>query len=142
VYNTHAESGNNEGLRARQLMEILEAERSHGNLQAVIAGDLNTSFTSGALLRHFEDAAFANAIDEDRSPRPTSRGRIDPIDWVLAKGLSVREATIVETSWSVSDHRPVVAALDRVGSRDALPTLVSNPFDLDTALSSEVAASR
>jgi endonuclease/exonuclease/phosphatase family metal-dependent hydrolase len=131
VYNTHAESGNNDALRMRQLLEILEAERGHADVLKVIGGDLNTTFTSGDLMHEFESAGFVDAA-QSALPlrRPTSRGRTEPIDWVLGKGFSAGEARILETPWTVSDHRPVVASLHRIPSHHnvSMPPLNASVF--------------
>jgi endonuclease/exonuclease/phosphatase family metal-dependent hydrolase len=125
VYNTHAESGNNDALRMRQLLEILDAERSHADdLEAVIGGDLNTTFTSGDLMHQFERAGFVDAAGPGLRQRlATSRGRTEPIDWVLGKGFWVREVRILETPWTVSDHRPVLVSLHRIRSAHDLSML-------------------
>ena len=131
VYNTHAESGNNDALRMRQLLEILEAERGHADILKVIGGDLNTTFTSGDLMHQFERAGFVDAARSALPLRqPTSRGRTEPIDWVLGKGFSAGEARILETPWTVSDHRPVVASLHRIPSHHnvSMPPLNASVF--------------
>jgi endonuclease/exonuclease/phosphatase family metal-dependent hydrolase len=145
VYNTHAESGNNEAVRRRQLLEILEAQRREaGDLEeVVIGGDLNTSMTSGDLLQLFKRAGFTDAAKPRLGRRqPTSQDRTEPIDWLLARGFTLHDARVHETSWSVSDHRAVLVSLRRLQLRYAVPGLALDASDLDTVLAGSGLLSR
>lgn len=113
VYNTHIESGGNEGLKRRQVTEILAHQnRTAGGASPVlIAGDLNNGpIVRSRALRSFAAAQFDDALGDSTKRGPTSLGQRHPIDWIFIKNIGALSGRIVDAP-DASDHYPVVAAL-------------------------------
>lgn len=112
-YNTHIESGRNEGLQRQQIAEILESQARHATGRPVVIGG---DFNNGPILRssmfgYFSSAEFEDALGEMSQRGPTSFGQRDPIDWLFVKNVTPLRGRIVEVM-NASDHFPVIAALD------------------------------
>ena len=114
LYNTHIESGGNEGLQRRQVAEILLHQSRHGEPQVpvLIAGDFNNGpILHAAMFGYLNAAAFSDALGAAAQRGPTSFGQRHPIDWIFVKNLTPIRGRIVDAA-DASDHSPVMAALD------------------------------
>ena len=116
VYNTHIESGANEGLQRRQIAEILLDQSTRGEqlVPVLIAGDFNNGpILHAAMFGYLSAAAFSDALGAAAQRGPTSFGQSHPIDWIFVKNLTSIRGHIIDAP-SASDHSPVMAALDFV----------------------------
>jgi endonuclease/exonuclease/phosphatase family metal-dependent hydrolase len=115
LYNTHFESGSNDGLRRRQMAEILTDESRRGATSAaavVIAGDFNNgSVLRSSVFGPLTSASFSDALGDLDKRGPTSLGQRHPIDWIFVKNLKPLRGHVVDAP-SASDHSPVLAALE------------------------------
>jgi endonuclease/exonuclease/phosphatase family metal-dependent hydrolase len=112
VYNTHIESGGGDGLRRRQLDEILaDVARNEGAADAVvIAGDFNNPPPDrSTMFRGLAAAGFTSALGAQPDGR-TSEGNAHPIDWIFTRNLVADNAYIAHAE-GASDHRPLVATV-------------------------------
>lgn len=120
LYNAHLESGKRrENLRRRQLLQILDDERSiaHPGMPVVVAGDFNNRpAIRSAVLTALTPTVFEDALrDVDEGQRGTSVRRSHPIDWIFVKHLSASEGQVAD--WhDASDHHPVAVRVERVQS--------------------------
>jgi endonuclease/exonuclease/phosphatase family metal-dependent hydrolase len=114
VYNTHIESGENAGIKRRQMSEILADQLRYAadGVPVVIGGDFNSGPIRGAsTFRSLVGAAFADALGDAGTRGPTSLGQRDPIDWIFVKNLKPLNGRVVDAP-DASDHFPVMAALE------------------------------
>jgi endonuclease/exonuclease/phosphatase family metal-dependent hydrolase len=114
LYNTHIESGGNEGLQRRQIAEILLDQSRHAEqrMPVVIGGDFNNGpILRASMFGYLSAASFADALGEAAERGPTSFGQRHPIDWIFVKNLTSLRGRIVDAP-AASDHFPVIAALE------------------------------
>ena len=121
LYNTHFESGPDEGLRRKQVAEVLDDQsRETGTMPVVIGGDFNNaSILQSSLLGSVTAASFADALGEVHYRGPTSAGQRHPIDWIFVRNLSPIRGRIVDAG-AASDHFPLIAVLDAAWSPAAV----------------------
>lgn len=114
LFNAHLESGRDEGLRRRQIEEILEDERGAADAGApvIVAGDFNNRpAISSPVLAPLTAAMFEDALgDAGNDVRRTSVRRHHPIDWIFVKHLCPSDGH-VDHRHSASDHHPVTATI-------------------------------
>lgn len=113
IYNVHAESGSNDGLRRRQFEEILAdyARNVPDTAPAIIAGDFNNARpTRSAIFHRLAQSKFADALNHVDGPRRTSVRRERPIDWIFVKHLKPAGGYVADRGFA-SDHYPVLATL-------------------------------
>jgi len=109
-FNLHLESGGDDGLRTRQLEEVIAASKQHTD-RAVIAGDFNNDVAFRSFMfAGLTGAAFVDALGT--VPRQTSINHRHPIDWIFVKGAT-SSAGRVERVDNTSDHFPLVARISR-----------------------------
>lgn len=117
LYNAHLESGRGEGLRRRQMEEILEGARStaHPSMPVIVAGDFNNRpAIRSSVLARLTAAMFEDALgDVGKDGRRTSVRRRRPIDWIFVKNLSPSDGR-VDDEHNASDHHPVTVTIQRV----------------------------
>ena len=108
VYSLHLESGSDEGLRSRQITEVVAAADGEA-LPVVIGGDFNsggypdsTSFAALGLAGFANTAASGGAQSARR-----------PIDWIFVRG-GTGNARLVYGE-GASDHDPIVVAISPPG---------------------------
>jgi endonuclease/exonuclease/phosphatase family metal-dependent hydrolase len=117
MYNTHIESGGDEGLQQRQMAEIVADQATqHPDTPVLIAGDFNNppvrrARTLQSLLR----ASFVDALGDASHREPTSLGQSHPIDWIFIKRLGPGLGRVVP-AFNASDHSPVFARLSAPAS--------------------------
>jgi endonuclease/exonuclease/phosphatase family metal-dependent hydrolase len=114
VYNTHIESGGDDALGRRQIVEILEDhERRHSPEQpVVIGGDFNNGpIRRAPMFGNLSAAQFTDALGPDGDRGATSFGQTHPIDWIFVKNATAIFGRVVHTV-NASDHFPIVAALE------------------------------
>jgi endonuclease/exonuclease/phosphatase family metal-dependent hydrolase len=111
VYNAHLESGGGDGLRRKQLDEMIaDHEREPGGVPAIIAGDLNNDPAGrSTMFGGVAAAAFVDALGPAEGRR-TSVNRPHAIDWIFVKNLSPKEGRVVRVD-RASDHYPLIATL-------------------------------
>jgi endonuclease/exonuclease/phosphatase family metal-dependent hydrolase len=117
LYNTHIESSGNEGLKRRQMAEILAHQsRLRDTAPVLIAGDFNNGpvVRSGSLTS-LTAAQFDDALGDAGKRGPTSLGSLHPIDWIFVKNIAPLRGHVVDAG-AASDHSPVVAALGSVAA--------------------------
>lgn len=106
VYNLHLD---NESSAARsQAMEIL---LSRADERAIAMGDFNTP-PHDAIFTEMGAAGFVDATAACVGPSYHGFGAVsegERIDFIWARGFSLKGATIVTTAGAASDHYPVVA---------------------------------
>lgn len=114
VYNTHIESGGNDGLQRRQIAEILEDEAREASTAVgpvMIGGDFNNGpVLRSTMFKSLSVADFADALDAHETRGPTALGQRHPIDWIFVKNARGVRGRIVDTK-SASDHFPVFTAI-------------------------------
>jgi endonuclease/exonuclease/phosphatase family metal-dependent hydrolase len=110
-YNTHIESGGNEGLKHRQMAEIVaDQARTMDGEPVVIAGDFNNRPAPHSLtLRSLTRASFVDALGDAAGRGPTSLGQRQPIDWIFGKHMAQGTGRVVDAA-AASDHSPVMTA--------------------------------
>ena len=120
LYNTHFESGRDERLRRRQVVEVLDDQlRETGGMPIVIGGDFNNaSILQSSLLGSVTSASFADALGEVHQRGPTSADQRHPIDWIFVRNLLPIRGRIVDAG-AASDHFPLIAVLDAALSAPA-----------------------
>jgi endonuclease/exonuclease/phosphatase family metal-dependent hydrolase len=114
LYNTHIESGGDEGLQRRQIAEILadEAREVESGIPVVVGGDFNNGpVLQGPVFTALGEASFADALGDATERGTTSSGSGHPIDWIFVKNAEPIRGRIVDTK-AASDHFPVLAALE------------------------------
>jgi endonuclease/exonuclease/phosphatase family metal-dependent hydrolase len=112
VYNTHIESGGNDGLKRRQVAEILahQARKADATTRVLIAGDFNNGpLVHSRALMSMSAARFDDALGEAGGRGPTSLGQRHPIDWIFVRNVDALNGHIVDAA-AASDHSPVMAA--------------------------------
>jgi endonuclease/exonuclease/phosphatase family metal-dependent hydrolase len=115
VYNTHIESGGNEGLQRRQIAEIIADEglEAKPGTPVIIGGDFNNGpVLRSSMFGSLSAAAFEDALGSAEHRGPTADGQRHPIDWIFVKKVTSLRGRIVSAVSSASDHFPVLAALD------------------------------
>jgi endonuclease/exonuclease/phosphatase family metal-dependent hydrolase len=116
LYNTHIESGGDEGLQRRQIAQILadEAREIESGIPVVVGGDFNNGpVLQGPVFTALGDASFADALGDATERESTSSGSQHPIDWIFVKNIEPIRGRIVNTK-AASDHFPVLTALELV----------------------------
>lgn len=103
--NVHAINFVSTGSFRKHLAQIEEAIRTHSG-PLLLAGDFNT--WSPGRLKALRDLARRAGL---RSVYPEGDGRILPLDHVFSRGVTVREARLVNESRG-SDHKPIELVLD------------------------------
>lgn len=107
VYDLHLESKGTDQLRLEQMREVL-ADAAHypQDTPVIIAGDLNTFFSPGAMISAVQDQGFRNALG-DRRPR--THVFVGGLDWVFLRGtIECEHGQVLHVQGS--DHFPI--ALD------------------------------
>jgi len=109
-FNLHLESGGDDGLRTRQLEEVIAASKQHTD-RAVIAGDFNNDVAFQSFM--FDGLGRAGFVDAlGTATRQTSINHHHPIDWMFVRrGKST--GGHVERVDDTSDHYPLVAHISR-----------------------------
>ena len=109
LYNAHIESGGNEGLRTRQIREMLTTTHAAQKGASLIAGDFNNMPPAKSpMFRALAESGFQNAL-ERTVPVRTSAGNKHPIDWIFVRGLEA-EGKVLDTG-KASDHFAVLAEI-------------------------------
>jgi endonuclease/exonuclease/phosphatase family metal-dependent hydrolase len=114
LYNTHIESGGNNGLKRRQVAEILahQARSTDAATPVLIAGDFNNApLVRWQSLSSLVAARFEDALGEAGNRGPTSLGQDHPIDWIFVRNVEPLTGRVVDAP-AASDHSPVLAMLD------------------------------
>jgi endonuclease/exonuclease/phosphatase family metal-dependent hydrolase len=107
VYNVHLESREDEGLRLRQMRELLrDADRYPQGAAFVVAGDLNTRRPDAPAITALVDAGFRLAAGGEVT---TLRGAA--LDWIFVRGPLEFNAAAVHRETVASDHFPVSARI-------------------------------
>jgi endonuclease/exonuclease/phosphatase family metal-dependent hydrolase len=110
-YNTHIESGDNRGLKRRQMAEILADEaRNPPGTPVVIGGDFNNGPLVQAMFDPLHAAKFSDALSDVTHRGPTSLGEPSPIDWLFIKNMTSSNGRVLPIQ-KASDHFPVMASL-------------------------------
>ena len=117
LYNTHIESGGNQGIKRRQMAEILlHQSRMNETTPVVIAGDFNNGPLIGSReLGSLTAARFDDALGDAVGRGPTSAGQSHPIDWIFSKNVATLRGRVVNST-TASDHFPVMAAFKSTGA--------------------------
>lgn len=101
--------------RVQQAKELVHVVSGIHGAEVILAGDMNCGPEAEPvklLLKHFKDTTGPQALSYPAGPAPNRK-----IDWILCgNGWSVVGARVVDESVA-SDHRPVLAELQWMGSR-------------------------
>jgi len=113
TYNLHLESRNSDGLRLRQLNEVLADCRKYaGRPRVVVAGDFNMNASFGDAARTLRDAGFTDAVGSAGRPTSTAHvlSRARAIDWIFVSNVPASQGQ-VHYEIRASDHYPVSATI-------------------------------
>lgn len=110
VYNAHLESGRDNGLRRKQMDDILAADaRDQPATASLLAGDFNNGPIARSLLfAAITTASFVNALEASASSQTTRVRRHYPVDWIFVRHLQPTSGQAIRVD-GASDHYPVTA---------------------------------
>ena len=111
TYNLHLESRGSNALRISQLGEVLsDATGYDAECPVIVAGDLNTDASKGAVALQLARAGFQDAVASPRIPTTPAHGLFEGrrrIDWAFIRGPLRASSGQVHTSVKASDHYPI-----------------------------------
>jgi endonuclease/exonuclease/phosphatase family metal-dependent hydrolase len=111
TYNLHLESRGSTGLRISQLGEVLSDATGYGaECPVIVAGDLNTDASKGAVALELARAGFQDAVASPRTPTTPAHGLFEGrrrIDWAFIRGPLRASSGQVHGHVKASDHYPV-----------------------------------
>ena len=112
TYNLHLESRGSTGLRISQLGEVLSDATGYGaECPVIVAGDLNTDASKGAVALELARAGFQDAVSSPRStPTTPAHGLFEGrrrIDWAFIRGPLRASSGQVHGNVKASDHYPI-----------------------------------
>ena len=111
TYNLHLESRGSTGLRISQLGEVLsDATGYDAECPVIVAGDLNTDASKGAVALELARAGFQDAVASPRTPTTPAHGLFEGrrrIDWAFIRGPLRASSGQVHGHVKASDHYPV-----------------------------------
>jgi endonuclease/exonuclease/phosphatase family metal-dependent hydrolase len=111
TYNLHLESRGSTGLRISQLGEVLSDATGYGaECPVIVAGDLNTDASNGAVALELARAGFQDAVASPRTPTTPAHGLFEGrrrIDWAFIRGPLRASSGQVHGHVKASDHYPV-----------------------------------
>jgi endonuclease/exonuclease/phosphatase family metal-dependent hydrolase len=113
VYAAHLESGGDDGLRRRQVDQMIA---DHANepkdTPVIVAGDFNNDLPARSkLFEAFTTASFNDALGS-LDGRRTTPNRPHAIDWIFVKNAVAKSGEVVRVD-RASDHYPLVATVAR-----------------------------
>jgi endonuclease/exonuclease/phosphatase family metal-dependent hydrolase len=111
TYNLHLESRGSNALRISQLGEVLsDATGYDAECPVIVAGDLNTDASKGAVALQLARAGFQDAVASPRVPTTPAHGLFEDrrrIDWAFIRGPLRASSGQVHGHVKASDHYPV-----------------------------------
>jgi endonuclease/exonuclease/phosphatase family metal-dependent hydrolase len=111
TYNLHLESRGSNALRISQLGEVLsDATGYDAECPVIVAGDLNTDASKGAVALQLARAGFQDAVASPRIPTTPAHGLFEGrrrIDWAFIRGPLRASSGQVHGHVKASDHYPV-----------------------------------
>jgi endonuclease/exonuclease/phosphatase family metal-dependent hydrolase len=111
TYNLHLESRGSNALRISQLGEVLsDATGYDAECPVIVAGDLNTDASKGAVALQLARAGFQEAVASPRIPTTPAHGLFEGrrrIDWAFIRGPLRASSGQVHGHVKASDHYPV-----------------------------------
>jgi endonuclease/exonuclease/phosphatase family metal-dependent hydrolase len=111
TYNLHLESRGSNALRISQLGEVLsDATGYDAECPVIVAGDLNTDASKGAVALQLARAGFQDAVASPCVPTTPAHGLFEGrrrIDWAFIRGPLRASSGQVHGHVKASDHYPV-----------------------------------